>query len=117
MELALEMELRPETLEVPAVLAVVQQEVVQQEAVCPVSTPECTWDPASTRQTSSSHALQTCIPGEVLEGLDIEIRVSEHMELNADQIDRNAADMDLNASQRIFSTRALCIFGLAYLPL
>ena len=53
----------------------------------------------------------------MLEGLDIEIRVSEHMELNADQIDCNAADMDLNASQRIFSTRALCIFGLAHLPL
>ena len=100
MEMGLEMELRLEAVVVVAVLAVVQQEAIQQEVVCPVLTPECIWDPASTRRSSSLHALRTCIPGEVLEGLDIVIRVSIHMELKAAQIDRNAADMDLNASQR-----------------
>ena len=106
------LELRLEVVVVVAVLA-----VVQQEAVYPVLTPECTWDPASTRQFSSLRALQTCIPGKVLEGLDIKIRISVQMELNAAQIDHNMADMDLNASQLIFSMRALHIFGLACLPL
>ena len=115
--MVLEMELRLEAVVVVAVLAVVQQEAVQQEAVYPVLTPECTWDPASTRQSSSLHVLLTYTPSKVLEDLDIKIRVNVQMELNAAQIDRNAADMDLNALQCIFSTHALYIFGLACLLL
>ena len=48
MGMVLELELRLEDVVVVAVLA-----VVQQEAVYPVLTPECTWDPASTHQFSS----------------------------------------------------------------
>ena len=112
MGIVVELELRLEAVVVVAVLA-----AVLQEAVYPVLTPECTWDPASTHQFSSLHVVLTYTPGEVLEDLDIKIRVSVQMELNTVQIDRNTVDMDLNASQRIFSTYALHVFGLACLPL
>ena len=100
-----------------AVVAVAVLAVVQLEAIYPVSAREYTWDPASVHQFSSLHVPLTCTPGEVLEDLDINIRVSVCMELNAVLIYRNVVCMDLAASQCIFSTHALYVIGLVCLSL